>query len=87
MIIRLFADDSVIYTEINDQQDYLILQRDLDNLSVWADLWQLNFNITKCYHLGITNKTVPLSYNYLLNNRAISGTTSTKYLGIYKPET
>ena len=81
--IRLFADDSVIYREINDHQDHLILQRDLDNLSVWADLWQLNFNITKCYHLGITNKTVPLSYNYLLNNCAISGTTSTKYLGNY----
>ena len=80
--IRLFADDSVIYREINDQQDHLILQRDLDNLSVWADLWQLNFNITKCYHLGITNKSVPHSYNYLLNNRAISETTSTKYLGI-----
>ena len=25
---------------------------------------------------------IPLSYNYLLNNRVISGTTSTKYLGI-----
>jgi len=80
--IRLFADDTVIYREINDQKDHLILQRDLDDLSVWADLWQLNFNITKCYHLGITNKTVPLSHNYLLNNRTISGTTSTKYLGI-----
>ena len=32
--IRLFADDSVIYREINDQQDHLILQRDLENLSV-----------------------------------------------------
>ena len=27
--IRLFADDSVIYREINDQQDHLILQRPL----------------------------------------------------------
>lgn len=80
--IRLFADDSVIYREINDQQDHLALQQDLDNLSDWADLWQLNFNITKCYHLGITNKTVPLSYNYLMNDHAISGTISTKYLGI-----
>ena len=62
--IRLFADDSVIYREINDHQDHLIIQRDLDNLSVWADLWQLNFNITKCYHLGITNKTVPLIIIY-----------------------
>jgi len=62
--IRLFADDNVIYREINDQEDHLILQRDLDNLSVWADLWQLNFNITKCYHLGITNKTVPLIIIY-----------------------
>ena len=30
--MRLFADDSVIYREINTQQDHLALQEDLDNL-------------------------------------------------------
>ena len=29
--MRLFADDSVIYKEINTQQDHLALQEDLDN--------------------------------------------------------
>ena len=63
--MRLFTDDSIIYREINTQQDHLALQEDLDNLCKWTDLWQLSFNTTKCYHLGITNKTVPFCHDYL----------------------
>ena len=44
--------------------------------------WQLDFNISKCYHLGITNKVVPLSHNYLMNDIAIAKSASTKYLGV-----
>ena len=42
-----------------------------------ADLWQMIFNITKCYHLGITSKTVPSCHDYLMNDQTIS-----KYQGI-----
>ena len=41
-----------------------------------------NFNISKCYHLGITNKVVPFSYNYLMNDIVIAKSASTKYLGV-----
>ena len=44
--------------------------------------WQLNFNITKCYHLRICNKVVPFSYNYLMNDIVIAKSASTKYLGV-----
>ena len=33
-----------------------------------ADLWQLSFSITKCYHLGIASNTVPFSHDYLVND-------------------
>ena len=52
--LRLFADDCVLYRVIDNHQDYQILQNDLDCLSSWADCWQLKFNVSKCYHLGIT---------------------------------
>jgi hypothetical protein len=47
-IIRLFADDSAIYREINTPEDSPILQHDLFKLQQWADLWQMNFNVKKC---------------------------------------
>ena len=50
----------------------------------WAETWKLNFNITKCYHLGTTNKVVPLSYNYRINNFIIAKSASTKYFGVTK---
>ena len=56
--MRLFADDSIIYREIKNICDHALLQQDLISLCEWAETWQLHFNISKCYHLGITNKFV-----------------------------
>ncbi len=80
--IRLFADDGIIYREINNDQDHVTLQEDLDNLNNWANKWQLDFNFSKCYHLGITNKRVRETYSYMMNNQIINRVSSTKYLGI-----
>ena len=48
----------------------------------WAETWPLNFNISRCSHLGITNKVVPLSHNYLMNDIVIAKSACTKYLGV-----
>ena len=52
--MRLFADDSTVCREIKNTCDHALLQQHLASLCEWADTWQLNFNITKCYHSGIT---------------------------------
>ena len=80
--MHLFADDSIIYREIKNICDHALLQQDLISLCEWAETWQLNFNISKCYHLGVTNKVVPFSYNYLMNNVVTAKSASTKYLGV-----
>ena len=36
--IRLFADDGIIYREINNDQDHVTLQEDLNNLNNWAKI-------------------------------------------------
>ena len=46
--LRLFADDCVLYREIYNIHDQLILQNDLDALSNWSERWQLTVNISKC---------------------------------------
>ncbi len=68
--------------EINNDQDHVTLQEDLDNLNNWANKWQLNFNFSKCNHLGITNKRDTETYSYMINNQIINRVSSTKYLGI-----
>jgi len=44
--IRLYADDVIIYRQINCNDDVLKLQEDLAKLSVWAKNWLMVFNLT-----------------------------------------
>ena len=50
---QLFADDAKIFRSVKSNEDNIILQRDLNKLSTWADRWQLPFNIGKCKRLHI----------------------------------
>ena len=52
--IKLFADDSVQYRNIRNQNDQVILQDDLDTISSWAEKWLLKLNINKCSVLYYT---------------------------------
>lgn len=70
--LRLFADDCVLYKEIATQQDCQTLQQDLHLLSHWSKTWQLSFNVSKCYHLGITRKKIPIEFNYYLELASVS---------------
>ena len=46
--IKMFADDTKIYREINNAEDTLALQSDLDFLKNWTKSWQVKFNPHKC---------------------------------------
>jgi len=52
--IKLFADDAKIYADIIDVRDVEKLQRALDLLVKWAQLWQLKIAINKCFTLKIS---------------------------------
>ena len=70
--IRLFADDSIIYRKISSKTDHEILQTDLSQLQTWSDKWQMEFNVSKCVHLPITNKTKPSTHKYSLSGQPLS---------------
>ena len=55
--ILKFADDTKIFKEVRDSIDCEALQRDLDNVVLWAQKWQMEFNIKKCkgMHVGRQN--------------------------------
>jgi ribonucleases P/MRP protein subunit RPP40 len=46
--IRMFADDIKIWAQIRTAEDGDSLQRDLERLVEWSNLWLLRFNPTKC---------------------------------------
>ena len=56
--IKIFADDTKLFSAIKDEYDSEVLQNDLYFLDEWSRTWQINFNITKCkvLHLGKKNR-------------------------------
>ena len=77
--VRLFADDCLLYREINSFQDHLILQEDLKNLENWANTWGMRFNASKCYILSIESASV---YFYNLCGTILKHVSTNPYLGI-----
>jgi len=80
--IRLFADDCIMYRSINSSGDTSILQRDLDEITNWANKWQLKFNVSKCVLVRVTRNHSQFTDSYTLNNQTIQLSDTYKYLGV-----
>ena len=81
-VVKLYADDVLMYRSIKDPSDHQALQNDLNKLTHWSTIWQMPFNLTKCEYLIVTNKSSPLMYHYKLNDYEIQRVQSAKYLGL-----
>jgi hypothetical protein len=81
--VRFFADDCLLYREINSQNDHNKLQKDLENLERWADNWGMKFNATKCYIMSIKKKTHTF---YQLGGHILEQVDSNPYLGVQVSE-
>lgn len=79
---RLFADDCLLFKNVNNKNDASELQKDLSNLEKWEKDWQMKFNPEKCYVINISKKKNPLKTNYLLHNHVLESVDSSKYLGV-----
>ena len=55
--IKIFVDDTKLFSAIKDEYESEVLQNDLYLLDEWSRTWQMNFNITKrkVLHLGKKN--------------------------------
>ena len=80
---NLFADDSILYRQVNSQQDAVKLQLDLANLQRWEKDWQMEFHPQKCIVLNITNKKHPVRSSYDIHGHTLSIVDHSKYLGIH----
>ena len=79
--IRLFADDCLLYGEVNCTQDKDYLQADLDALQKWTESWQMRFNATKCNLLPMHRKGDQNINSYNLNNHILEAVEHNLYLG------
>ena len=69
--ITLFADDCLIYREINSIEDKVQLQEDLDSLQDWAEKWGMHFNTQKCYILSTATARKRTPYFYQKNGEKL----------------
>ena len=80
---RLFADDSVVYREVNSAKDSSSLQQDLDALQAWEAKWLMRFNASKCQVVRITHKHNPFIASYNIHGHTLETVSHAKYLGVH----
>jgi len=81
-LLRLYADDCVIYRTIINNAGMEILQKDLDRLGEWAVENAMKINPSKSKAIRFTRARVKDPLNYPLMGTLIPEASSCKYLGI-----
>ena len=80
--VRLFADDCVLYKEIENGEDSKALQEDLNALQQWETDWNMEFHPQKCQLLKISNKRSIIPAKYTIHGHTLEEVDSAKYLGV-----
>ena len=68
--IRLYADDCILYHNIDSLEDCKQLQNDLKTLSKWSSKWLLDFNVSKCKIMRMSRKSTDPNYTYMINGES-----------------
>jgi hypothetical protein len=79
---RVFADDCVIYRPIHTEKDHQLMQEDLDTLVGWSDIWQMEFNVSKCAIMQTTNKRSKTDFPYKMKGETLEKVDHQPYLGV-----
>ena len=80
--IRLFADDSVVYRQINSPDDHRILQEDLQKLVEWSKTWQTEFNVDKCAIMNFGILRNISKFDYKMKKQSLQVVKHHPYLGV-----
>ena len=76
--IKLFADDTKLFTKVPFSADATLLQTDLEALTRWSNTWLMPFNQSKCkvLHFGHTNQ----GFQYNMDGAPLGSTSLEKDL-------
>ena len=83
-ILKLYADDSLLYKPILNSTDSDLFQIDLNSLVGWADASQMKFNVKKCEQLCIKRLACSNSTptQYTMSGEPLSSVDHVEYLGV-----
>jgi hypothetical protein len=81
---RLFADNCLVYREVETPEDAQMLQADLEKLLAWSRSWQMAFNIEKCFIMRVTLKRKHvIDHQYKMEGKILKLVDSQPYLGVH----
>jgi hypothetical protein len=60
--IKLFADDTKLYSSVSSNTNIDLLESDLQSLMNWSGDWDMEFNASKCSVLHLGNKNIIHKY-------------------------
>ncbi len=80
--VRLFADDTVAYLAIGQQQDTTTLQDDLSKLEQWKQKRDMEFHPKKCQVLTFSRKHNTVKFDYKLHGHTLERVKEAKYLEV-----
>jgi hypothetical protein len=84
-MVQMFADDTKVFSRVENRDDQKLLQDDIDRLQIWAKKWQLSFNASKCkvMHIGSANHSFDYSMSSDSNPVVLDSVTIEKDLGVH----
>ena len=82
--LKIFADDTKVYTPINSDEDRDNLQESINQLVLWSEKWLIKFNSEKCkiLHLGKNNPKHEYKIKEGTNISTLEETKCEKDLGV-----
>lgn len=80
--VRLFADDLIMYTVLNDSSSNEKFQQDINMLSKWANKWGMNFNTKKCHVVNISKSKETNNYKFFIGDWELKYMDTFTYLGV-----
>ena len=79
--ILMFADDVKLYNSFNSQNGSVLLQNDLNSISIWCTENLMNMNIKKCKHMTF-NRGSKIQTEYFIDSTRLEIVDSFKDLGV-----
>ena len=80
--ISLFADDTLLFQEIQSPQDVERFQRNIDHLYNWSQQWKMPFNADKCQVITFNAPAGSTTAHYNIGRSPLCCVTDAVYLGV-----
>ena len=78
---KLFAYDCLVYHTIHSSIDAIQLQKDLVQIGLWLNSWQITLDPHKCSIVHISHKRNTVCAKYTINGFSLNCVSGVKYLG------